>query len=528
MMEENSAIVASQSSAIGASQSLGALGSFLRKCLFSVVSVGPIPEHIAFIMDGNRRYAKRRNLPAGEGHRAGFLSFMSVLQYCYELLVKFMTVYAFGIDNFKRPSDEVQILMDLLQEKIEGLLERESIVNQYGIRVCFIGNLKLLNESVRDAAERAMKATANNSKAVLLICVAYSSRDEIVHAVQESCYEKRNEIQAQIKRTRGGNGGLDGEAGLDTSEACNERVEGEKENTMVNHVENVEGEVQESEKQLQNVPVVKVVDVERHMYMAVAPDPNIVIRTSGETRLSNFLLWQTSNCLLYFPAALWPDLGLWHLVWAILNFQRNHYYLEKKRKQIVLQVLHAKTAMAHALRFDTVLPVLLCTLLLTKAASTSHHHHHLKSLHFSLFQHETINRTGYIVVNGVAGAGIGQTTTPFGTVFVFQDPMTLTANRSSKAVGIAQGTSVTSSLDGLQSISVAKITLRLKNHSGSVSIVGGTHNVKPANHPVVGGTGDFLFVQGYVTSSPVDLKGLTVVYKIAFHLYWPPYATQAS
>ncbi|CAN6680585.1 unnamed protein product [Malus baccata var. baccata] len=310
MMEENSAIVASQSSAIGASQSsaigasqssaigasqsLGALGSFLRKCLFSVVSVGPIPEHIAFIMDGNRRYAKRRNLPAGEGHRAGFLSFMSVLQFCYELLVKFVTV---------------QILMDLLEEKIEGLLERESIVNQYGIRVCFIGNLKLLNESVRDAAERAMKATANNSKAVFLICVAYSSRDEIVHAVQESCYEKRNEIQAQIKRTRGGNGGLDGEAGLDTSEACNEGVEGEKENTMVNHVENVEGEVQESEKQLQNVPVVKVVDVERHMYMAVAPDPNIVIRTSGETRLSNFLLWQTSNCL-------------------------NHYYLENKRKQM--------------------------------------------------------------------------------------------------------------------------------------------------------------------------------------------------
>ncbi|KAB2618235.1 dehydrodolichyl diphosphate synthase 6-like [Pyrus ussuriensis x Pyrus communis] len=289
MTEENSAIVASQSSAIGASQSLGALGSFLRKCLFSAVSVGPIPEHIAFIMDGNRRYAKKRNLPAGEGHRAGFLSFMSVLRYCYELLVKYVTVSAFGTDNFKRPSDEVQILMDLLQEQIEGLLERESIVNQYGIRVYFIGNLKLLNESVRDAAEKATKATVNNSKAVLLICVAYSSRDEIVHAVQESSYEKRNEIQAQIKRTRGGNGGLDGEAGLDTSEACNERVEGEKkENTMVKHVEKDEGEIQESGKQLQNVPVVKVVDVERHMYVAVAPDPNIVIRTSGETRLSKF------------------------------------------------------------------------------------------------------------------------------------------------------------------------------------------------------------------------------------------------
>ncbi|KAM1810064.1 hypothetical protein FF1_026788 [Malus domestica] len=196
--------------------------------------------------------------------------------------------------------------------------------------------------------------------------------------------------------------------------------------------------------------------------------------------------------------------------------------------------------MALALRFDIVLlPVLLSALLLTKAASTSHHHHdrrhhhnrhhhHLKSLHFTLFQHETRNRTGYIVVNGVTGPGVSQTTTPFGTVFVFQDPMTVTANRSSKAVGIAQGTTVSSSLDGLQSISVAKITLRLKNHSGSVSIVRDTHNVKATDHPVVGGTGDFLFVQGYVTSSPVDLRGLTVVYRIAFHLYWPPYTTQVS
>ncbi|KAM1479523.1 hypothetical protein ACFX2I_026793 [Malus domestica] len=531
-MDKNIVISESESRAI-ASQKLGGLGTFLRKCLFSVVSVGPIPEHIAFIMDGNRRYAKRRNLPVGEGHKAGFLSLMSILRYCYELGVKYVTVYAFSIDNFKRRPDEVKTLMDLLQEKIEGLLEKESIVNQFGIRVYFIGNLKLLNESVRVAAEKAMKATANNSKAVLLICVAYTSCDEIVHAVEESCNVKKSEIRAQINGTKGGcNGGIDGEAGLDTSEACNEKVEGEeKENARVKHVEKGEGEFLENEKQL---PVVKVVDVEKHLYMSVAPDPDILIRTSGETRLSNFLLWQTSNCPLYSPAALWPDLGMWHLVWVILNFQRNHYYLEKKRKQIVLQVLHAKTAMALALRFDIVLlPVLLSALLLTKAASTSHHHHdrhhhHLKSLHFTLFQHETINRTGYIVVNGVTGPGVSQTTTPFGTVFVFQDPMTVTANRSSKAVGIAQGTSVTSSLDGLQSISVAKITLRLKNHSGSVSIVGGTHNVKPADHPVVGGTGDFLFVQGYVTSSPVDLRGLTVVYKIAFHLYWPPYATQAS
>ncbi|CAK7355545.1 unnamed protein product [Dovyalis caffra] len=164
-----------------------------------------------------------------------------------------------------------------------------------------------------------------------------------------------------------------------------------------------------------------------------------------------------------------------------------------------------------------------------KVTSTSHHsHHELKSLHFALYQHETINKTGYIIVNGVVGAGVGQTTTPFGTLFVFQDPMTVTPNISSKVIGIAEGTAITSSFDGLRSISIAKITLRLKNHMGSISIVGGTHNVKPADHPVVGGTGDFMFVQGYVTSSPVDLKGPTVTYKIEFHLYWPPYANKFS
>ncbi|GJX07815.1 dirigent protein 19-like protein [Tanacetum coccineum] len=105
------------------------------------------------------------------------------------------------------------------------------------------------------------------------------------------------------------------------------------------------------------------------------------------------------------------------------------------------------------------------------------------------------------------------------------DPLTLKPNTTSKVVGTAEGTSITSGLDGLQSISIAKLTLDVKKHKGSISIVGGTHNIKPSNHPVVGGTDDFLFVQGYVTSSPVNLAGITVTYKIEFHLYWPPYAS---
>ncbi|KAK8367805.1 hypothetical protein V6Z11_A02G206300 [Gossypium hirsutum] len=232
--------------------------NFLRRCLFRVLSVGPIPTHLAFIMDGNR-----------------------------------------GIENFKRRPDEVQSLMDLMLEKMEVLLMEESIVNQYGIRVCFIGNLRLLSEPVRVAAEKVMKVTSNNSKAMLFVCVAYTASNEIVHAVEGSCKEKGKEFRL---------------CNLN-NEAMDDVKEGEKINGMED-------------------PVIKLVDIEKHMYMAVAPDPDMLIRSSGESRLSNFLLWQTCNCQLYSPAALWPEIGLSQLVWAILKFQQSHSYLEKKKKQL--------------------------------------------------------------------------------------------------------------------------------------------------------------------------------------------------
>lgn len=284
----------------GIGQLCGTVRTFLQRCMFRILSVGPIPNHVAFIMDGNRRYAKKTNLEQGDGHRAGFSGLISILRYCYELGVKYVTVYAFSIDNFKRQPDEVRTLMDLMQEKIEGLLKEDSIMNQYGIRVYFIGNLKLLSEPVRVAAEKAMMASAENTNAVLLICVAYTSTDEIVHAIQKSCQENWDEIR-----------------GLHSGSVCN-------------HVDGVTGSVQK----IENNSIIKLVDIEKNMYMAVAPDPDIVVRSSGEARLSNFLLWQSTRCLLYSPAALWPEIGFWHLVWAVLNFQRGFSYFEKKKKQL--------------------------------------------------------------------------------------------------------------------------------------------------------------------------------------------------
>ncbi|XP_010531001.1 PREDICTED: dehydrodolichyl diphosphate synthase 6 [Tarenaya hassleriana] len=271
-------------------QVLEHLSGFSRRCMFRVISMGSVPSHLAFIMDGNRRYAKKHGLAEGSGHKAGFSALMSILRYCYELGIKYVTIYAFSIDNFKRRPEEVQSLMDLMLEKIESLLEKESIIQEYGMRVYFIGNLKLLSDPVRAAAEKVMKATAKNSRVVLLVCVAYTSTDEIVNAVEQSCLNKLDEIPARVSH-----GKLQGD--------------------MENHDHTI-----------------RVVDIEKNMRMAVVPDPDILIRSSGETRLSNFLLWQTSHCPLYSPAALWPEIGLWHLVWAILNFQRNHSYLEKKKK----------------------------------------------------------------------------------------------------------------------------------------------------------------------------------------------------
>lgn len=302
------------------------VGCFMRKFMFSILSVGPIPDHIAFIMDGNRRFAKKQHMLEGDGHKAGYESLLSILNYCYELGVKYITVYAFSIENFKRRPEEVQLLMDLMLEKIEDLLRDGNVVDKYGMRLYFIGNLGLLSSPIRAAAEKAMQATAHNSRAVLLICVAYTSCDEMVHAVQESCHEISDH---QASRKNGFNS-------LEETQICNSSEESRISNGsglrpgVCRRIEQGEEDRMEGEDDL---PIIKINDVERHMYMSVAPDPDVVIRSSGETRLSNFLLWQTAYSPLYSPTALWPEISIWHLIWIVLDFQRKYSYLQKKRKQ---------------------------------------------------------------------------------------------------------------------------------------------------------------------------------------------------
>ncbi|XVF44706.1 hypothetical protein PTKIN_Ptkin02bG0145600 [Pterospermum kingtungense] len=251
-------------------------------------------------MNGNRRYAQKKKLDEGAGHDAGALALLYVLVYCYELGVKCLTVYGFSIDNFRRKPNEVQKIMDLLKDSIT-LLTRMAKLRP--IRVHFAGNLNLLSADLRDACLRLMEATADQSKFIFTICVCYSSTNEIVHAVQESCKEKCDHINQEIRGNINANCGLPVEDG------------------DIDHQSSTEN-------------LIKSVDIEKHMYMAIAPDPDIIIRTGDEYRLSNFLLWQTSSCYLCRLSEVWPEFGICHLVWVLLNFQRNHTYFEKKKKQL--------------------------------------------------------------------------------------------------------------------------------------------------------------------------------------------------
>ncbi|GKV28819.1 hypothetical protein SLEP1_g37817 [Rubroshorea leprosula] len=260
---------------------------FLRKLLWRVLSVGAIPKHIAFIVDGNRTYAKKKNLDDEASYRAAFTALLFICKYCSELGVKHLTFFAFSIDNFRRTPQQIKCVMDLLLEKTQLLLKEENLVKKYGVRVIFVGNLQLLNEPLRLAAEKAMAATAGNSKIIISVCVAYKSSNEIVCAIQKSCKHQLNAESCALKMPK-----------------------------------------------MRPSKSIKLVHLQKYLSMSVVPNPNILIRTSGETRLSDFLLWQTTNCLLYSPAALWPEIGLRHLVWAILNYQRLYPYLERKKDQV--------------------------------------------------------------------------------------------------------------------------------------------------------------------------------------------------
>lgn len=221
-----------------------------------------IPKHVAIIMDGNGRWAKGRGLPRAFGHRAGVESLRDIVKVCTELKIGVLTVYAFSTENWKRPRDEVDALMDLLVEYINKEMD-ELCAN--GVRVNPIGRLEVLPPAPLAALEKAREKSRNNGGLVLNIALNYGGRTEIIDAVRA--------VATGVKK------------GKISPEEIDEKL------------------------------------FAGHLYTAGLPDPDILIRPAGDFRVSNFLLWQLAYTEFWLTPVMWPDFRRVHLLQALVDFQ---------------------------------------------------------------------------------------------------------------------------------------------------------------------------------------------------------------
>ena len=224
-----------------------------------------LPKHIAIIMDGNGRWAQKRGLPRVEGHRNGIESVRTVVELCGELHINYLTLYAFSMENWIRPKDEVNMLMKYLA----WFLKKETPdLQKNNVRLRAIGRLDLLPQEAQEQLALSIETLKNNTGLTLILALSYSSREEITHTVRNLA----RQVQA---------GQLDPE--------------------------------QIDEKFLSN-----------NLYTKEYPDPDILIRTSGEMRISNFLLWQISYAELYVTPTLWPDFKEEDLCNALEEFAKRN------------------------------------------------------------------------------------------------------------------------------------------------------------------------------------------------------------
>jgi undecaprenyl diphosphate synthase len=222
-----------------------------------------MPRHVAVIMDGNRRWARERRLPAVEGHRRGVTALRELVRACSELGVPALTVFAFSTDNWKRDAFEISLLLDLL---VHFAVAEEAELNEHGVRVQAIGRIDELPSNQRDALRLLAERTATNDRVLLNLAINYSARAELADAARS--------LAADVAAGR-----------LAPADIGEETLRG-------------------------------------YLYTSRLPDPDVLIRTGGEMRLSNFMLWQLAYTELHVTDVYWPDFRRAHLLQAITDFQK--------------------------------------------------------------------------------------------------------------------------------------------------------------------------------------------------------------
>ncbi len=236
-----------------------------------------LPMHVAIIMDGNGRWAKKRGLNRLEGHNKGVRIVKQIVRRCCDLGIKYLTLYSFSVDNWKRPDNEVEGLMELL---FKFVLKEEQEMMEQGIRLTTIGDIKRLPEKVFNAITGVIENTGNNSRMNLCLAISYGGREEILAGIKSLCMD--------IKAGR-----------LD---------------------------IETLDKSL----------IEKYLYTYGMPDPDLLIRTSGEQRLSNFLLWQTAYSEILITPTLWPDFNVEAFDNALVEYMNRERRFGKTGDQILI------------------------------------------------------------------------------------------------------------------------------------------------------------------------------------------------
>lgn len=226
------------------------------------INIQYTPEHIAIIMDGNGRWAQRRNMPRTQGHRAGMESVRDIIKACSQLGVRVLTLYAFSTENWKRSEEEVSFLMNLLVEYAKKEVKE---LNRQRVKLIASGDISQLPGYAFREVKNAIHLTANNDGLIVNLALNYGGRDEIVNATKKICQDISDK-KLEIK---------------DINESL----------------------------------------FSRYLYTRDLPDPDLLIRTGGELRLSNFLLYQSAYAELYFTEVMWPDFRKQHLIEAIEDYQ---------------------------------------------------------------------------------------------------------------------------------------------------------------------------------------------------------------
>ncbi|KAJ5732734.1 hypothetical protein N7493_004215 [Penicillium malachiteum] len=337
--------------------------SNLKELLVGALRQGPIPQHVAFVMDGNRRFARSHGIETVEGHNLGFEALARILEVCYKSGVKVVTIYAFSIENFKRSKFEVDALMDMAKVKLSQMAQHGDLLDRYGARVRVLGRLDLLKPDVLAAVNKAVDLTSRNGDRVLNICFPYTSRDEITGAIRDTVDDYSTPLQtngsartpfseshiahnirAQNLGTRPQDSNSDsGSTSAESSGHEDDSPQNEHRHRVYEsgssfsssttlHLGQQDGQHQKNgaheslngdKPTFMSPENISRQTLSDHMLTKGTPPLDMLVRTSGVERLSDFMLWQChENTEVVFLDVLWPEFDLWHFLPVLLGWQR--------------------------------------------------------------------------------------------------------------------------------------------------------------------------------------------------------------